>query len=123
MMMWADRLLDGRATGYGPWEGSTNGTAAALNRIPTDVILCDWHYGKRTEYPSIPLFLKKGFRVWPAGWDKTDATIALVQFARRHRQPRLLGHLATTWGKVSLEALPEFPPLGAALKAWKDQEE
>jgi hypothetical protein len=119
MLMWGDRFLDGQATGYGRWEASLNGTSPALDLIPKDVVLCDWHYGKRDRYPSIPLFLEKGFRVWPAGWDKSDATEALVDFALQHKSnQRLLGHLATTWGKAKIGQVAEFAPLKVALKKW-----
>jgi len=116
MLMWGDRLLDAKTTGYGKWEAADNGTHGAIDRVPKDIIICDWHYGKRQEYPSIPLFLEKGFRVWPAGWDKVDATEALLDFALKHRNPRMLGHLCTTWGRQPLDRLHEFPPIIAAMK-------
>lgn len=116
MLMWGDRFLDARTTGYGKWEAAENGTHPAIDRVPRDIIICDWHYGRRPAYPSIPIFLEKGFRVWPAGWDKVDATEALVDFALIHKNPRMLGHLCTTWGRAPLDRLHEFPPLGAAMK-------
>jgi hypothetical protein len=116
MLMWSDRLLDGKATGYGKWEAATNGTQAAIDRIPKDIICCDWHYGKRDQYPSVPIFLDKGFRVWPAGWDNVPATEALMDFAAKHKDPRMLGHMCTTWGKVQPDKLATFPPLIAAAR-------
>jgi len=118
MLMWGDRLLDGKATGYGSWEGAVNGTHPAIDMIPKDIIICDWHYGKRSEYPSIPLFLEKGFRVWPGGWDKVDASEALMEDAQRHRGDRMLGHLCTIWGKVKIPELATFPPLLAAARRY-----
>ena len=47
MLMWGDRLLDDKQMHYGKWESSANGTAAAIDRIPKDIILCDWHYERR----------------------------------------------------------------------------
>jgi hypothetical protein len=78
--------------------------------------VCDWHYTERDEYPSIPLFLDKGFRVWPAGWKETGAAEALVDFARRHEDEHMLGYLCTTWGHVQPGELAQFPPLRAALR-------
>ena len=52
MLMWADRLLDGKATGYGLWEASMNGTHPAMDMIPKDIIMCDWHY--EPKYPLQP---------------------------------------------------------------------
>lgn len=117
MLMWGDRLLDAKSTGYGKWEAADNGTAPAIDRIPKDIIQCDWHYTRRNEYPSIPLFLEKGFRVLPGGWDKVDATEALVDAALRHRDnPRMLGYLCTVWGKVRPRQFSEWPPILAAMK-------
>ena len=46
LMIWGDRLIDGRsaATGLGSWEASQNNTAAAIGMISKDVFICDWHY-------------------------------------------------------------------------------
>jgi hypothetical protein len=116
MLMWGDRLLDAAATGYGEWEAAGNGTHPALDLIPRDIIICDWHYTRREDYPSIPLFLQKGFRVWPAGWKEVEATEALVDFAGRHASEQMLGYLCTVWGAVPLGDLAGFPPLVAAMK-------
>lgn len=97
MLMWGDRLIDGKVMKHGGWAASHNGTAPAIDLIPKDIILCDWHYEKRADYPSIRYFQEKGFRVWPAGWDNVDATKALIACARRNATDRMLGHLSTTW--------------------------
>jgi hypothetical protein len=86
--------------------------------IPKDIIMCDWHYTKRADYPSIPFFIQKGFRVWPSGWDKVDATEALIAAAQKHSGPLMLGHLCTTWGKAKLAELSTFPPLTATIKKY-----
>jgi hypothetical protein len=52
--MWGDRLIDGKKYDFGEWEASTNGTAAAIDLIPKDIIVCPWHYELRDNYPSIP---------------------------------------------------------------------
>jgi len=110
MLMWGDRLIDGKKFDLGEWEAATNGTAAAIDLIPKDVIICPWHYERRDSYLSIPMFLEKGFRVLPAGWKDVDATKALIQFNRAHAGPNLLGYMFTTWG-VKKEELLQFPPL------------
>jgi hypothetical protein len=97
MLMWADRLLDGKATGYGKWEASENGTAPAIDLIPKDVVLCDWHYEVRSSYPSVHLFQEKGFRVWPSTWRDSKAALAFQADARRGATDRMIGHLCTTW--------------------------
>jgi len=100
MLIWADRLLDMKSMDYNMWESSKNGTAPAIDLIPKDVILCDWHYGKRPEYPSVPYFASKGFRVWPAGWNNPEATLAFIRYSRAHGGNRVLGHLFTTWASA-----------------------
>jgi hypothetical protein len=115
MLMWGDRLIDAKATGMGRWEAADNGTAPAVDMIPKDVILCPWHYGKRKDYPSIPMMLKKGLRVLPAGWNKTDAVEALIDYARARKAPRMLGYMATTWS-VKVAEVSAYPPLLAGMK-------
>ena len=115
MLMWGDRLIDGKKYDFGEWEASENGTAPAVDMIPKDIIVCPWHYEKRDAYPSIPMFLEKGFRVLPASWKKPDATIALIEYSQKQANPKMLGHMFTTWG-VKKEALLEHPPLIAGVK-------
>lgn len=110
MLMWGDRLIDGKQIDLGEWESSMNGTATAIDQIPKDIIICPWHYEKRQDYPSIPMFIEKGFRVLPASWKDVEATKALIEFNRTNTSSKLLGHLFTTWG-VKREELLQFPPL------------
>jgi len=116
MLMWGDRLLDSAATGYNKWEASANGTHAAIDKVSKDIILCDWHYGKRDDYPSVRMFQEKGFRVWPSGWKDVAATEALIDHAQRHKTGRMLGHLCTTWGSAKPGALAQWPPIRAAME-------
>jgi Glycosyl hydrolase family 20, catalytic domain len=115
MLMWGDRLIDGKKFDLGEWEASTNGTAAAIDLIPKDIIICPWHYELKDSYPSIPMFIDKGFRVLPAGWKNVEATKALIKFTESHSGPGMLGYLFTTWG-VKKEELTEFPPVAEGLK-------
>ena len=120
MLMWGDRLIDGKKYDFGEWEASTNGTAAAIDLIAKDIIVCPWHYELRENYPSIRMFLEKGFRILPAGWKNLEATKALIEFTRLHADPKLLGHMFTTWG-VKKDALVDFPPLVEGLKLLRDE--
>ena len=120
MLMWGDRLIDGKKYDFGEWEAATNGTAAAIDLIPKDIIVCPWHYELREDYPSIPMFINKGFRVLPAGWKDVEATKRLIEFTRLHADPKLLGYVFTTWG-VTKDALVDFPPLVEGLKLLRDE--
>ena len=107
MLMWSDRLIDGQKYDLGEWEASKNGTAAAIDMIPKDIIMCPWHYEVRESYPSIPMFIAKGFRVLPTGWKNVDATKALIGYSSAQADPKMLGHMFTTWG-VKKDGLVEF---------------
>ena len=116
MLMWADRLIDGNATGMGEWEASKVGTAPAVDKIPKDIILCPWHYELRKRYESLPILMGKGFRILPASWKNTDATLALIRDAQAHQTDgRLVGHIFTTWGGRR-NNWAEFEPLQKGLK-------
>jgi hypothetical protein len=83
MLMWADRLLDDKKLGYGKWESSANGTAPAIDRVPKDIILCDWHHETRAQgYPSVAYLQEKGFRVLPSSWRNKDAALAMLRLAQ-----------------------------------------
>ncbi|MDH7502696.1 MAG: amidohydrolase family protein [Verrucomicrobiota bacterium] len=97
MLMWGDRFLDDAVMHYGQWESSRNGTAPAVDMVPKDIVICDWHYEKRDDYPSIPFFLGKGFRVLPSSWRNADAALALLESGLARHDSRMLGHLCTTW--------------------------
>jgi hypothetical protein len=122
MLMWGDRLIDSSKLKFGKWEGSENGTAGAIHRIPKDIIICDWHYEKRPAYESVPMFLEQGFRVWPASWKKPEAAKAFVDYTQTlPRHSRMLGHLNTTWGAVRVGDLAKFEPLLIATSSFKSQ--
>jgi hypothetical protein len=97
MLMWGDRLLDAAVMHYSDWEASRNGTAAAIDRVPKDIIICDWHYGKLESYPSVPYLQEKGFRVWPSSWKDAGAAEAFMKYSREHDTGAVLGQLFTTW--------------------------
>jgi hypothetical protein len=119
MLLWGDRLLDSKSLGYSEWEAAKNHTEGAVDLIPKDIIVCDWHYGEKTNYPSVPLLLEKGIRVWPSGWQPLEATKAFSAFARRQKNPRLVGYLCTTWGKATIPQAAQWPPITEVLREWK----
>jgi hypothetical protein len=116
MLMWGDRLLDGASTGYGEWEASMNDTQTAIDLIPRDIIICDWHYERMKSYPSIPLFLNKGFRVLPTSFRDTKQTRKLIDFSLAFPSERMLGHLCTIWHAPEAGKTSRWPPLLAAAK-------
>ncbi len=106
MLMWSDRLLDSKATGYGRWEASDTGSHRAIERLPKDIILCDWHYelpavyqqmGQEQPFPSVQFFQDHGFRVLPAPWRNPEAAVAFLRVAKQGATDRMLGVLFTGW--------------------------
>ena len=77
LWMWGDRFLDGKATGLGKWEAATNGTHPAIDRVPKDIVICDWHYGKAPKTPRF--FADRGFDVVACPW--RNSKVALAQLA------------------------------------------
>jgi hypothetical protein len=121
MLLWSDRLFDAKKYKWDKWEASDYGTAAAVDLIPTDIILCPWHYELHESYPSVPMFVEKGFRVLPASYKKVDAVKALIQSSAKIESPKMLGHLFTTWsGKI--DAVEDYPPMVEGLKVLKGME-
>lgn len=106
LWLWGDRLLDGRATGLGEWEASINDTHRAIDLVPQDIVVCDWHY--ETTPPTSLYFARKGFEVVLCAHDKPAIAIGHVDEMVRLRTananepigPRLLGVMATVWGKA-----------------------
>ncbi|PIB37504.1 glycoside hydrolase [Reichenbachiella sp. 5M10] len=102
LWIWGDRLLDGRTTGMGMWEASENGTAAAIDHIPQDVVVCDWHYNEAIASPAY--FAIKGFDVVSCFWNKRDVAIAHMQMMEELRsnsnetmRSRFRGTMQTVW--------------------------
>lgn len=120
MLMWGDRLIDAGKMDYGAYESSNVGTAPAVDMIPRDIIICDWHYELRSSYPSVPMFIQKGFRVLPCSWNRNTATGALLGYSMRQKSPLMLGHLFTTWGKAPDP--PRYAPMVEGLRLLKMEE-
>jgi hypothetical protein len=66
LWIWGDRLIDGKTTGIGMWEASMNNTHQAIDLIPKDVFICDWHYERAD--PTAAMFALKGFNVATCVW-------------------------------------------------------
>ena len=113
--MWGDRFIDGKATGIGKWEASLNGTQPAVDQVPKDIVICDWHYGQAPK--TAAYFAGKGFPVVECPW--RNSAVALAQLAeirslRAGADPKAaaaaMGMLQTTW-----VGFPQF------LEAYKSQ--
>ncbi len=92
MMMWGDMLL------HHP---------EAIEMVPKDTIIMDWHYGPQHDYPSIKQFRDAGFEVFviPAlsSWMRLfpDYELALENIEwliRRGREGGAIGSMTCNWG-------------------------
>lgn len=105
LWIWGDRLIDGKTTGIGLWEGSYNNTHRAIDLIPRDVVICDWHYEKA--HPTPVLFASKGYTVVASPWNKPEVGLAQVEMLEMLRgnaseamRPRFAGILHTYWSSA-----------------------
>ena len=104
--IWGDRLLDGKTTGLGIWEASNNTTYRAIDLIPKDVMICDWHY-ERPDKTAV-YFAMKGFRVLTCPWRDPGVAVSQVNDMVGFRQQstpemkkRFCGMMETTWSRTS----------------------
>ncbi len=97
VLMWGDRLLDAKKYGYSKYEASELGTADAIEYLPRDIVICDWHPAVRKDYPSLAHFQQQGFRTLACTWPDVENVRAMWRCALTSRTPLLLGFMATTW--------------------------
>ena len=127
--IWGDMLLD-----HGRWEteaGSANSlnpffksgaTHDALQQLPKDVFILDWHYGEKDRYASVDYFHKNGFRVAGVVWHEPKAARNMAESVKTLGGQ---GILATDWGfwrTMSPAATTLYAPLcGWSIKCRTDE--
>ncbi len=102
LWLWGDRLLDGQLTGLGEWEASRNDTAPAVDLIPKDVVICDWHYARADQ--TAVYFAMKGLDVVSCSWRNPNVAALQVKDMVRFREAstpemkrHFLGVVQTIW--------------------------
>src|SRR5687767_11827826 len=102
LWIWGDRLLDGKTTGLGMWEASYNNTHRAIDMIPKDIMICDWHYDRPDK--TAVYFAMKGFKVLTCPWRNPGVAVAQLNDMVKFRQDatpemkdRYAGMLQTVW--------------------------
>ena len=105
MMIWGDRLLDGKTTGLGEWEASCNDTWRAIDMIPKDVLICDWHYERADLTPVY--FAMKGLPVVSCGYREPDLCLQQIKDMIKFRAQTteetaacLRGYIHTIWSSA-----------------------
>jgi len=76
-------------------------TWKAIDLIPKDIIICDWHYWEKDSYTTLRYFQDKGFEVLGAPWYNPKNIKEFSCSAYRSRSKRLLGMLETAWVPAS----------------------
>ena len=105
LWIWGDRLLDGKTTGLGMWEASMNNTFRAIDLIPKDVFICDWHY-ERPDKTAV-YFAMKGFDVATCPWRNPEVARIQVQDmagfrsgSTREMKEKFQGVILTSWSST-----------------------
>ena len=102
LWIWGDRLIDGKTTGLGMWEASMNNTHRAVDMIPKDVLICDWHY-ERPDKTAV-YFAIKGLDVVTCPWRQPVVAAAQYKDMINYRETatpimkdRYKGIVQTVW--------------------------
>jgi hypothetical protein len=73
----------------------THGYAALREKIPQDVVICDWHYfDSQPDFPSALAFMQRGHRVLGSTW---TSEITTRNFSRYLARLGGEGMIATLW--------------------------
>lgn len=104
-MMWADMLWD-REKFKIPQAGVKylKGYEDAINHIPKDIILCDWHYRSNSkDFPTYKYFVDLGFETWGVTWDNFEVTEHFTDYIINTPSPFKKGLIVTTWHRSNKE--------------------
>jgi len=92
VMMWGDQLLQEQ---HG---GPPHNTALAVDMLPKDIIINDWHYSPWTEFPSVALLQEHGYRVLASGWWDP---LNMMNFSDVAARSGATGFSGTSWWTLS----------------------
>lgn len=102
VFMWADQALS--AVEENPDFGTAASAAdakAVRDALPKDIILMDWQYGERTDFPSLRRLKEAGFKnVVAATWYRPKN---IQNFARAASEVGAMGAIQTTWAGYNSE--------------------
>lgn len=96
-LIWGDRLISVKDTGYNRWEASDDGSESSIDMLSKDIIVCDWHYDKYEKYSSVDIFAQKGFKMMVSPWRDKNNFEVFLNYAIKHDKGHINGILMTTW--------------------------
>lgn len=83
-----------------------DGQANLLERIPRDVVLCEWQYGASPKTADLERFRAAGGEVWATGTAKYEAT-NLPNLAYAARKAGARGLIGSTWNSFGPLSIPQ----------------
>ena len=103
LWIWGDRLIDGKTSGLGMGQAWIENTGRAINLIPKEVVICDWHY--KVAVPTSVLFATNGFDVITCPYQTPSVASTQLEhflsFKENSPEPmrnHFKGMMQTIWG-------------------------
>lgn len=87
-MMWGDQLV---AEQHG---GPPHNTWTAVDKLPKDIIINDWHYSPWDDFPSVAFLKEHGYKVLASGWWDP---LNIMNFSDVAIREGILGFSGTSW--------------------------
>lgn len=116
--IWGDRMIDVKESfKYGDealtdWEASGNNTAAAIDKVDKDVLICDWHYKRAPK--THDLFAEKGYKVISCFYNNDEVALRQLSYllmsieANTSIKDNYIGIMGTTWGGTVTQFMNEY---------------
>ena len=107
-MMWADGMLDPEKfhdacfIRSGVYGGAPDYLCKAIDLLPRDIIMCDWHYEIAREFSTIRYLQEKGFDTLGCPRYPINSFL-FTRYGWDNRTPRFMGMMATAWVYVNRE--------------------
>lgn len=116
-----DMLLDNSSRTF-PMDANSNNpiynsgaTHLAIDRLPKDVAIVDWHYGFMDSYQSINYFVEKGFDVYGCSWFKPRVAKKMVETVLQSKAKGIIGSDWGFWATLS----PSATSIANTLYGWQ----
>lgn len=112
VMMWHDMLIESKDfRGY--TAGGNERTRGLIDKLPKDVIICDWQYGDPKEnetWPTFDYFMDKGFDTLACPWNNLPGIRSL---GAKVVEKNAFGMLCTTWHQFYGDRMKDMLVVGS----------
>jgi hypothetical protein len=98
-MMWADMLFDKKQfkSNKGASVNGDKNFQQLLDKLPKDILMCDWRYFDDENFGPTKLLIDKGFVAFGASWYNPSTIDNLSSFIYKNNTFENSGMIATTW--------------------------